>query len=162
MTKENIEIFNKYIINRMGFIWNRRFKRLLTPGKNARGYMRVHLYLNKQTKSFFVHRLVALKYVKNPDNKPHVNHIDGDKLNNYYKNLEWCTPLENTRHALENKLYINYGEAVSKKLTTKNVKYILERSDIAGVKLAKMFNVTPAMISNIRKGKAWKHLQTKK
>lgn len=57
-------------------------------------------------KNLKIHRLVALNFIDNPLSKPFVNHIDGDKLNNDIRNLEWCTPLENTTHAIENGLFI--------------------------------------------------------
>lgn len=50
--------------------------------------------------NYVIHRLVAKYFVPNPDNMPMVNHIDGNKYNNYYKNLEWCDQKHNMQHAL--------------------------------------------------------------
>ena len=62
-------------------------------------YLRVDIRRNKKLEVFTVHRMVAECYIPNPDNKPHVNHIDGDKYNNNVNNLEWCTQSENMLHA---------------------------------------------------------------
>jgi hypothetical protein len=61
---------------------------------------------NKQSKSIKVHRIVAAMFVKNNDliNNTIVNHLDGDKLNNHWKNLEWTTASQNVQHAIDNKL----------------------------------------------------------
>jgi hypothetical protein len=66
------------------------------------GYAQTRIFIQK--KKYAVHRLVAEAFIPNPKNKPQVNHIDGNPQNNHYKNLEWCTPLENARHAIENGL----------------------------------------------------------
>lgn len=62
------------------------------------GYYVVHIHLGDKNKILPVHRLVALSFVDNPENKPQVNHIDGNKKNNNADNLEWCTASENCIH----------------------------------------------------------------
>lgn len=64
----------------------------------SNGYYSVTLN-NKSKKRFTIHRLVAQVFISNPENKEEVNHKDGNKLNNCYNNLEWCTKSENTLHA---------------------------------------------------------------
>lgn len=62
------------------------------------GYHRLNLALKGKKQNFFVHRLVAVAFIPNPENKPFVNHIDGDKFNNHYSNLEWVSSQENNLH----------------------------------------------------------------
>lgn len=64
-----------------------------------RGYYRVQLFKNRYQKPILVHRIVALAFIDNPQNKPCVNHKDGNQLNNNVDNLEWCTLSENSIHA---------------------------------------------------------------
>ena len=67
--------------------------------KNQKHYAHVLLTKNARSKTTSVHRIVAMAFIPNPDNKPQVNHIDGDKKNNTVENLEWTTQSENMRHA---------------------------------------------------------------
>ena len=70
--------------------------------KNSNGYLQVSLFKNGVRKSFSVHRLVALTFIPNPDNKPQVNHIDECKTNNKVSNLNWMTSKENCNHGTRN------------------------------------------------------------
>ena len=70
------------------------------------GYQHVTLQINGKPKRFRVHRLVAEAFIPNPENKPYVNHIDGNRQNNNINNLEWVTPAENTQHAVNTGLML--------------------------------------------------------
>lgn len=72
--------------------------RPLSISQNRAGYCLVALQINNKSKRILVHRLIALTFIPNKDNKPQVNHIDGDKSNNRLDNLEWVTGKENVRH----------------------------------------------------------------
>ena len=64
------------------------------------GYLHVGLAIGGKVKRMRVHRLVAQAFIPNPENKPYVNHIDGNRQNNCVENLEWNTPSENAQHAV--------------------------------------------------------------
>lgn len=70
----------------------------------------IKLTKNKKSKDYKVHRLVAQTFIPNPKNKPQVNHIDGNPLNNRVENLEWCTDRENKIHAYKYLRKKNYDE----------------------------------------------------
>ena len=69
------------------------------PGANQFGYLMTTLYKNHKGKRFQIHRLVAIAFIINPNNKPCVNHINGLKTDNGVKNLEWVTYSENELHS---------------------------------------------------------------
>jgi len=74
-------------------------ERILKPDKDKLGYLRISLCKNGKIKRFKIHRLVAMMFLENPENKPFINHIDCDPSNNNVNNIEWCTPKENIQYA---------------------------------------------------------------
>jgi len=96
-----VEIEKNYFVDKEGRVYsNRKFNNIteLKQYTNGhKGYSKVTI--NK--KNYFVHRLVAIAFLENPENKKIVNHIDGDKSNNHVSNLEWCTYSENSKHAYD-------------------------------------------------------------
>lgn len=75
--------------------------KIMTQNINNRGYYTLSLCKNSTYKHCVVHKLVAESFVDNPNNYQYVNHIDGNKLNNNYLNLEWVTMAQNNQHAYD-------------------------------------------------------------
>ena len=133
--------------------------------------------LSKEAKVYWftVHRLVAKAFVANPENKPEVNHLNGDKSDNRSVNLEWVTPKENHRHASENGLKASgdrngsrthperrrRGETVpSAKLSSNNVVAIrrMNSDGFSVLSIATRFNVNKTTVQSILNRKTWKHI----
>ena len=74
-------------------------ERILKQRINYKGYVCCTLYKEGKQKQFFIHRLIAMHFIDNPLNKPQVNHINGNKIDNSVENLEWVTNLENMEHS---------------------------------------------------------------
>ena len=101
-------------------------EKILKGSLDKDGYVKVALSKNNKIKLFSVHRLVAQAFIPNPNNLPQVNHIDGNKQNNKFDNLEWCTAKENISHAI-NTLNVKYSRYINK-AWLKNKKKVI-RSD---------------------------------
>lgn len=139
--------------------------KILGPELCNNKYFRVTLYKNMIKKRFFVHRLVALAFIPNPKNKPCVNHLSGDKLDNSVKNLSWATHSEDKLHShrvLKNDNGYKKGENhLNAKLTEKQVleiRKLHETGKYVYKDLAKIFKVCRQHISYIVRNKAWQHL----
>ena len=90
-----------YFVSRTGDIYSNKRSRMekMSQTKTARGYVKVRLSMDGKVYNRNIHRMVAETFIPNPDNKPEVNHIDGNKKNNNVTNLEWTTRKENANHA---------------------------------------------------------------
>ena len=100
-----VEGFTSYIASSEGRIFSLTLDRYLLGSVNGRGYVHVTLRDDQGRKKYRdVHRLIALAFLPNPENKRTVNHKDGDKTNNRLSNLEWATHAENLQHAYDTKL----------------------------------------------------------
>lgn len=89
----------EYQVSDTGLVRTTKTGRILRPAVSKHGYERVCLFKMDRESRYRVHRLVAMAFIPNPDNLPQVNHIDGNKRNNYVSNLEWVTGEENMHHA---------------------------------------------------------------
>lgn len=105
--KKDIEKFKDYTIDENGNVFSKRKNKYLKQTINKYGYCKVTLQKNKYKKIYSVHRLVAEAFIPNPENKPQINHIDGNKQNNNITNLEWCTGKYNMNEAVRIGLFDN-------------------------------------------------------
>jgi hypothetical protein len=140
------------------FVMGSRSKRRATPTLlkqrfASNGYAIIDLKrLNRSKSSYLVHRLVAEAFLDNPNGLPHVNHRNGNKLDNSVSNLEWCTPLDNVRHQID-----VLGQSMRR-----NHKLTLEQaSEIKGAEgniylTAARYGVSAATVSRIKNGLIWK------
>lgn len=132
---------------------------------NVKGYAAVQATIDGTRKTLYVHRAIAELFVPNPDSKPHVNHIDGNKSNNDPANLEWCTHQENMSHAFATGLTplpaTGKGESSpSAKLTDEKVREVKRRLAIGDThrEIARDLSVSSGTIGFISAGKTWSHI----
>ena len=102
----NVEGFTGYAVSTHGRVHSSKQKngRIMSPTIGKNGYLSVLLCRKGEKKRLYVHRLVAMAFIPNPEGKKQVNHKDCSKLNNHVDNLEWMTHQENGQHAWENNL----------------------------------------------------------
>lgn len=148
-----------YMINNVGSIRGKR-KEILRKDIVV-GYYRIDGYYNKQHIKISIHRAVAEAFIPNPENKPQVNHINGNKLCNWVGNLEWVTPKENTQHAVKTGLMKFKGTNHPENVYTEDqvhlaCKMLEDRKSISDI-----FNATginKSIIYSIRTKKSWTHI----
>jgi hypothetical protein len=131
----------------------------LKPRINNDGYYYFGLTKNNITQSIKAHRLVGFHFLPSPENpQTHncLNHKDGDKLNNHYTNLEWCTQKENVNHAWQlglSKALVGEFNGNSKITDSQRVSIVREyaTTDMNQMQIAKKYGVTQGNVSLIVK-----------
>lgn len=115
---------------------------------NSKGYKR----LNLNGVVHFAHKLIAITFIPNLDNKPQINHIDGNKLNNTVKNLEWVTNQENRTHAIKMGLHANRKTGLGK-ITFEQIRTIknLYGIGVSQKRIAKQYNIVQQTVSKLIK-----------
>lgn len=147
-----------YKVHCYGFIYS-------VPRKGTKGgfmkiipdeYPEIVLTKRGQSRRFLIHRIVAEHFIENPNNYPQINHINGNKYDNYFENLEWCNNSMNTKHSYDNGLTKKrYREAnPNHKLTSKQVIEIYNIAKLGGrhygrKKLAEKYGVSECTIKEI-------------
>lgn len=124
-------------------------ERILKPCINSNGYYQVALNKKNKHEPIAIHSLVARHFIPNPNSKPSVNHIDGDKLNNLADNLEWATWSENLKHAYDN----NLRSPVGKKIVQMDLHGNKIKEWSSAVSAAKELNIPHQHIQRVCSGK---------
>lgn len=142
----------KYSISNIGLVRNDKTGKILKTSF-SKGYERVNLTHNGKTKCYYIHVIVALAFVKNPDpkHKNEVNHKNGNKKCNYDYNLEWVTRSENQQHAFDTGLIIN-NKKPHKPLSNEQIHQIckyLEENVLTQYKIAKHVGCSRQAVYNI-------------
>ena len=136
--------------------------KLMRSHPNKRGYLSIKLRKNGKCNFHSIHRLVAKAFIPNPENKPNINHIDFNQLNNNKDNLEWCTQRENVQHAImHDRRNTPKGEDnKSSKLKSDDIPIIrrMVGSGIPQNKVAQIYNVSAVTILKIYRREKWKHI----
>ena len=126
-------------------------------------YRGVNLVVNGKEKLFYWHIIIAKTFIPNPYNLPQVNHKDGNKSHNFADNLEWCTPSQNQKHAIETGLKVmKKGEEHPNATITEQTAYeicvLILYSNFSLREISVKLSTTHTIVRKINKGIRWKHV----
>lgn len=156
---KNIIGFDNYKINEFGEVVNIKTNKILKPSPCGKGYLKLTLCKNGKCYGKYIHQLVAETFIGKVDGLI-VNHIDGNKLNNHYSNLEYCTYSQNNYHAYNTNLKPKGENFYNSKLTKEQVIQIRKEytKNHTFQDFANKYNVSRATIRDVILYKTWKHI----
>ena len=160
---KKIEKFENYYVSNLGNVKSYQKLKNGTTLKaiNDSGYLYVNLCNSNSRKKIAIHRLVAIYFLDNKENKKEVNHINGIKNDNRIENLEWCTVKENNIHAIKLGLsgQLPGEKHHMSKLKEKEVLEIINNKDsLYQWQLALAYNISQTQVSRIINKKRWNHV----
>lgn len=160
----NIKSIERTVSNSFGLKKDRTIKGVsIKPIFRGNWYVKVHLRKKGKRYCFFLHRILAQTFLPNPENKPEVNHKDGNKLNYNLDNLEWVTKSENKLHAIKTGLRtITKGEerttAILNDGKVRTIRQLYNTGNYYYRELAEIYGVSGKTIESVVKFRKWKHV----
>ena len=157
------EYYYEYLVSNKGRIFSLKTLTFMEGTHNHNGYVRIKLRDSEGKQHIKPkHRIVAESFCENNENKPFVNHIDGNKDNNSPDNLEWVTAKENTKHAIETGLIYTVGEkshfATINEETAHKICKLIDEGKMSLKEIAQYLNVGYDCVKKINRGKSWVHI----
>lgn len=152
-----------YVVTEDGRIFSGRTGREIR--QNDAPYLKVHVHINGMIFSVRVHRVVAIAYHGLPSGYREVNHLNGVKSDNRSANLEWVTPKQNSRHAIETGLQPamkgeKNGNALLSESQVGEIRTLWAEGTCPAREIAARFNISENTVKSIVKGQAWRHTYT--
>ena len=153
-----------YYVTEDGKIYSSLKDLYLKPSLSKNGYYRVTIYVNNKREYYNIHRMVAECFIGKPTNNIQVNHKDCNKTNNHFLNLEYCSGIENMKHAYINNLVTpTNGELNGMSKLTKtdvlNIRNEYKNTKVTYKQLAEKYNITTSTVYKVIKNIIWKHVK---
>jgi hypothetical protein len=148
---------SNYLISEKGDIFNKVTNKFRKPQVDKDGYAVIYI----GNTNYKIHRLVAITYLDNPNNLPQINHIDNNRMNNHYSNLQWTTQQLNIKHKVVSGRNPVGSESCRAKLTESEVlqiRSLYENTKVSQKSLALKFGVSQMQICYIVTRKQWTHI----